>query len=86
MTKHLEGMNAIIYGGGGGIGGGVARTFARDGAKVFLVGRTQERLDALVKEIASEGGSAEGAVFDALDEQAVESTSWRWSRRPAAST
>ena len=36
MTKHLEGKNAIIYGGGGGIGGGVARTFARDGAKVFL--------------------------------------------------
>lgn len=39
---------------------------------IFLVERTQEKLDALVKEIASEGGSAEGAVFDALDEQAVE--------------
>ena len=38
MTKLLEGTNAIIYGGGGGIGGGVARTFARDGAKVFSWG------------------------------------------------
>ena len=36
------------------------------------MGRTQEKLDTLVNEIASEGGSAEGAVFDALDEQAVE--------------
>jgi NAD(P)-dependent dehydrogenase (short-subunit alcohol dehydrogenase family) len=29
MSRLLEGKNAIIYGGGGGIGGGVARTFAR---------------------------------------------------------
>jgi len=72
MTRLLESKTAIIYGGGGGIGGGVARTFARDGARVFLVGRTQEKLDALVKEITSEGGSAEGTVFDALDEQVVD--------------
>ena len=45
MTKLLEGKSAIIYGGGGGIGGGVARTFAREGAQVFLVGRTREALD-----------------------------------------
>ena len=32
----LEGKNAIIYGAGGGIGGGVARTFAREGARVIL--------------------------------------------------
>jgi NAD(P)-dependent dehydrogenase (short-subunit alcohol dehydrogenase family) len=36
----LEKKNAIIYGAGGGIGGGVARTFAREGARVFLTGRT----------------------------------------------
>jgi NAD(P)-dependent dehydrogenase (short-subunit alcohol dehydrogenase family) len=32
--------NAIIYGGGGAIGGAVARAFAREGAQVFLAGRT----------------------------------------------
>jgi NAD(P)-dependent dehydrogenase (short-subunit alcohol dehydrogenase family) len=67
----LENKNALIYGGGGGIGGGVARTFAREGAKVFLVGRTREKLEAVAKDITSAGGSAVVAVVDALDEQAV---------------
>jgi NAD(P)-dependent dehydrogenase (short-subunit alcohol dehydrogenase family) len=68
----LENKNAIIYGAGGSIGSGVARTFAREGATVFLVGRTREKLDALAKEITAAGGSAEVAVVDALDEQAVD--------------
>jgi NAD(P)-dependent dehydrogenase (short-subunit alcohol dehydrogenase family) len=72
MTELLDGKTAIIYGGGGGIGGGVARTFAREGARVFLAGRTMEKLDAVAKDIRSAGGSAEAAVVDALDEQAVD--------------
>ena len=72
MAEPLEGKTAIIYGGGGGIGGGVARTFAREGANVFLVGRTQKKLDAVAKDITSAGGSAEVAVVYALDEQAVD--------------
>jgi NAD(P)-dependent dehydrogenase (short-subunit alcohol dehydrogenase family) len=68
----LEGKNAVIYGAGGGIGGGVARTFAREGAKVFLAGRTGESLEAVAADIAAVGGSAEVAVLDALDERAVE--------------
>lgn len=72
MSKLLDGKNAIIYGGGGGIGGGVARTFAREGARVFLVGRSRDKLDAVAREIMASGGSAESAVLDALDEQAVD--------------
>jgi NAD(P)-dependent dehydrogenase (short-subunit alcohol dehydrogenase family) len=72
MTQLLEGKTAIIYGGGGGIGGGVARTFAREGASVFLVGRTREKLAEVAREITSSGGSAEVATFDALDERAVD--------------
>jgi NAD(P)-dependent dehydrogenase (short-subunit alcohol dehydrogenase family) len=73
MAGLLDGKTAIIYGGGGGLGGGVARTFAREGARVFLAGRTKGPLDAVAKEITSTGGSAAIAVLDALDEQAVDS-------------
>jgi NAD(P)-dependent dehydrogenase (short-subunit alcohol dehydrogenase family) len=68
----LEHKNAIIYGAGGSIGSGVARTFAREGATVFLVGRTREKLDVVARDIRSAGGSAEVAVVEALDEQAVD--------------
>jgi NAD(P)-dependent dehydrogenase (short-subunit alcohol dehydrogenase family) len=72
MTQLLEGKNAIIYGGSGGIGGGVARTFAREGATVFLVGRTKATLQKVADEITSSGGQAHIAIADALDEQAVD--------------
>ena len=68
----LENKNAIVYGGGGAIGGTVARTFAREGASVFLAGRTREPLEAVAKDIEAAGGSAEVAVLDALDERAVD--------------
>src|SRR5438445_3287051 len=70
MAGLLDGKTAIIYGGGGGIGGGVARTFAREGARVFLAGRSREKLDAVAEDITSAGGSAHVAVVDALDERA----------------
>jgi short-subunit dehydrogenase len=56
MTELLKGKTAIIYGGGDGIGGGVARTFAREGGKVFLVGRTRDKLDTVAQDITSAGG------------------------------
>ncbi|MES9537280.1 SDR family oxidoreductase [Actinomadura sp. NPDC000600] len=68
----LENKNAIIYGGGGAIGGAVARTFARHGATVHLAGRTRASLEAVAAGIAAAGGRAEAAVVDALDEKGVE--------------
>lgn len=41
----LENKVAVIYGAGGPIGGTVARAFAREGARVFLAGRTQAKLE-----------------------------------------
>ncbi len=73
MSGHLEGRNAIVYGAGGGIGAAVSRTFAREGARVHLVGRTRETLQAVAEEIAAAGaGAAEVAVLDALEEGAVD--------------
>lgn len=68
----LEGKNAVIYGGGGAIGGAVARAFAREGARVFLAGRTRAKLQQVAHEIRSAGGAAETAEVDALDEKAVD--------------
>ena len=68
----LEGKNAIVYGGGGSIGGAVARAFAREGAHVHLAGRTGASLDAVANDIRAAGGAAETAVLDALDERAVD--------------
>jgi 3-oxoacyl-[acyl-carrier protein] reductase len=68
----LQDKNAVIYGGAGAIGTAVATGFAREGAIVHLVGRTQSRLDKVADQIRSSGGRAETAVVDALDETAVD--------------
>ena len=68
----LENKNAVIYGGAGSIGGAVARAFAREGARVFLAGRTPATLDAVAEQIRAAGGLAETAEVDALDEHAVD--------------
>jgi 3-oxoacyl-[acyl-carrier protein] reductase len=68
----LAHKNAVIYGGAGSVGRAVARAFAREGAKVFLAGRTLATLDEVAEEISSSGGAVETAQVDALDERAVD--------------
>jgi NAD(P)-dependent dehydrogenase (short-subunit alcohol dehydrogenase family) len=68
----LEDEVAVIYGAGGGIGGAVARAFAREGARLFLTGRHRASVEAVATEVVSAGGSAEAAEVDALDERAVD--------------
>ncbi|SDM22702.1 SDR family NAD(P)-dependent oxidoreductase [Nonomuraea jiangxiensis] len=68
----LQDKVAIVYGAGGPIGGAAARAFAREGARVFLTGRTPATLDKVADEIRAAGGTADTARVDALDEQAVD--------------
>ena len=68
----LENKNAVVYGAGGNVGGSVARAFAREGAKVFLTGRTRAPLEVVAGEIVDSGGLAEVAQVDALDREQVE--------------
>src|SRR5262244_3975852 len=68
----LKNKVAVIYGAGGDIGGAVARTFAREGAKVFLTGRKRAPIEAVAKDIAAAGALAEAAEVDALDERGVD--------------
>ena len=67
----LERKNAVVYGAGGSIGGAVSRAFAREGARVFLAGRTRATLEVVAEEIRSAGATAQTAEVDALDEEAV---------------
>src|SRR5882762_6591344 len=69
--KRLENKVAVVYGDGN-VGSAIAKAFAREGARVFLTGRTATKLKAIADEIASGGGAIETAQLDALDEQAVE--------------
>jgi NAD(P)-dependent dehydrogenase (short-subunit alcohol dehydrogenase family) len=64
----LNDKHAVIYGGAGLIGHGVAIAFAGQGAHVHLVGRTEAPLAELAERIG-----ADYAVFDAADQTAVES-------------
>ncbi len=68
----LKNKAAVIYGAGGGIGGAVARAFAKEGARVFLAGPHRASVEAVAQEIVAAGGFAEAAEVDALDEQAIE--------------
>lgn len=68
--KKLENKIAVVYGDGA-VGAAIAKAFAREGAMVFLTGRTIAKLDAIATGILSTGGAVETAKLDALDEPAV---------------
>ncbi|MEO0983805.1 MAG: SDR family NAD(P)-dependent oxidoreductase [Pseudomonadota bacterium] len=57
---------AVVIGVGAsaGLGAALCRRFGREGLHVFVAGRTKEKLDAIVEEVTSAGGSAEAAVCD----------------------
>lgn len=54
----LIGKSAFITGGGSGIGAGIAKRLAAQGAKVALLGRKAEKLEKTAAEIAAAGGVA----------------------------
>ena len=63
----------LVIGAGAGIGGTVARRFAREGYHACLCRRTdQEGLQRMVVEIEAEGGEASGFLLNAVDDGAIE--------------
>jgi NAD(P)-dependent dehydrogenase (short-subunit alcohol dehydrogenase family) len=72
MNLLLSNKVAAIYGAGGAIGGAVARAFGREGARVYLAGRTQAKIDNVANEIRSNGGAVETAVVDVINQLAVD--------------
>ena len=67
----LKGKVAVVTGGNGGIGLGMARGLARAGAHVVIAARNAEKSAGAVREIARVGGQASAATVDVADEASV---------------
>jgi NAD(P)-dependent dehydrogenase (short-subunit alcohol dehydrogenase family) len=68
----LAGKVAFVAGASSGINLGVAQAFARYGAKVALISRSEEKIAAAAKTITDAGGEAIGMAADVRDYAAVE--------------
>lgn len=81
---QLKDQVAFVTGAGSGIGRAAALRLAREGARVAIVARDQEELNAAVRDIENNGGAALAIVADvgiAADmERAVKETTDRWGR------
>jgi len=67
----LRGKVAFVTGGSSGIGLRIAERFAQQGAKVAVVGRSQEKLDSATGGIRAAGGEALGFAADVRDYAAL---------------
>ena len=64
MAANVQGKVVVITGASSGVGESTARLLAENGAKVVLGARRKDRIDAVVKDITAEGGSALGFKTD----------------------
>ena len=68
---ELNGKVAIVTGGNGVLGGAIAHGLSKNGAKVAVLGRTEETVEHRVKEIKDKGGEALAVVADVLNKESL---------------
>ncbi len=74
MDLELTGKHVLVTGGSRGIGLACARAFLAEGARVSLVGRRREHLDAAIAQLKAEGHVATGYAADLTDPGAALAT------------
>lgn len=67
----FKGRTVFVAGGSSGINLGIADAFARHGASVAILSRSQERIDTALARLRAHGGAAEGYSADVRDAAAV---------------
>ncbi|MEQ8696479.1 MAG: 3-oxoacyl-ACP reductase FabG [Bauldia litoralis] len=72
MLTSLDGQTAIVTGASKGIGKGIARVFARHGARVLIVARHLDAAEASAAEIRAAGGEATAFAADVTDLSGME--------------
>jgi NAD(P)-dependent dehydrogenase (short-subunit alcohol dehydrogenase family) len=70
--EYLKDKVAVVFAASGEIAGAVARSFSQHGAKVYVTARNLEAVKALSEEIIANGGRAEAAKVDALNEREID--------------
>jgi NAD(P)-dependent dehydrogenase (short-subunit alcohol dehydrogenase family) len=68
---QIRGASALVTGGSRGIGRAIALSLAREGAKIAVVARNQQDLDAVVREIQAAGGTGLAVAADVAAPQAA---------------
>jgi len=71
MDLQLKNKVVIVTGGNKGIGEGISRAFAEEGAFVVVFGRNREEGEAFVAELGEEGGIASFRCVEMTDEANV---------------
>lgn len=72
--KKLDQRVALIYGGTSGLGAASAKLFAKEGAKVAVAGRSEERGQEIVDEITQDGGEAVFVQVDLMQEDQIKAS------------
>ncbi|HWB26020.1 MAG TPA: SDR family oxidoreductase [Chitinophagaceae bacterium] len=70
--QNLKNKVAVVFAASGEIAGAVAKAFSQHGAKVYVTARNLDAVKALAQEIKSNGGIAEAAKVDALNEAEID--------------
>ncbi len=70
--ESLENKLAVVTGASKGIGKGIAIALARQGCKLILASRDEEKMNAVAAEISAVGGRAQVCVCDITDEASVD--------------